>query len=142
MSQIQWSGEFETGNEQIDTQHQHLVEIVNKFDSALQKGKGRRVMGEILRDLVGYTQEHFTCEEAIMAEAEYSQLKLHQAQHRQLLAKVERFQFDFSQGKRLSRDMQEFLKYWLMNHIRVDDMAFAASDEATVQSEVEDPVPT
>ncbi len=127
MSQINWSSELETGNEEIDGQHQHLVDIINLFENSLKKGKGPRVMGEILRDLVGYTQEHFTYEEGVMAEADYENLKLHQAQHHQLLQKVERFQFEISQGKRLSKEMHEFLNYWFVNHIKVDDMAFAAS---------------
>ena len=127
MAQIEWSKEYETGIEEVDSQHKHLVEIVNKFESALQKGKGRRVMGEILRDLVGYTQEHFTYEEEVMAAADYEGLKLHKSQHRQLLQKVERYQFDFIQGKRISQDMHDFLHYWLMNHIKIDDLAFAAS---------------
>ncbi len=127
MSQIKWSREFETGNRDVDAQHQRLVEIVNKFEGSLQRGKGRLVMGEILRDLVGFTQEHFTSEESLMAGAGYDKLKPHQDQHRQLMQKVERFQFDFAQGMLLSREMHDFLQHWLMNHIKIDDLAFAAS---------------
>ncbi len=140
MAQIQWSKEYETGIAEVDSQHKHLVEIVNKFESALQKGKGWRIMGEILRDLVGYTQEHFTYEEAVMAAADYEGLKLHKSQHRQLLQKVERYQFDFIQGKRISRDIHDFLHYWLMNHIKIDDLAFAASLASPVE-ESEDAIP-
>lgn len=125
MSQIAWSADFETGNTEIDGQHQNLVGIVNKFAAAVEIGKGRRIMGDILRDLVGYTQEHFLYEESLMKEAEYSNLTLHVAQHHQLLEKVQRFQFDFNQGKRLTREVHAFLQYWLMNHIQVDDVAFA-----------------
>ncbi len=145
MAQIQWSSEYETGNEKVDAQHQHLVEIVNKFETALDKGKGRQVMGEILRELVGYTQEHFTFEEEVMSAAGYEGLKLHKAQHRQLLQKVERYQFEFSQGKRLSRTVHDFLNYWLMNHIKIDDLAFAASlaggTEATAEDATGEEVP-
>jgi len=129
MAQIQWSTEYETGNPEVDGQHRKLVDIVNRFEAAFAVGKGRRVMQEILAELIDYTREHFTAEEAIMREAGYDNLELHTAQHRQLLKKVQRFQVEYHQGKRLSRDVDSFLNYWLLNHIQVDDMAFARRQE-------------
>ncbi len=136
MALIQWKDEYNLGIESIDAQHKHLVEIVNKFDEAMRKGKGSRVMNEILNDLVGYTQEHFADEEKYMGEAGYPGLVKHQAQHRQLLQKVERFQFEFNQeGRRVTANVQEFLKYWLTSHILKDDKAYAeAMKKETVES--------
>ena len=128
MALIKWTDEYKLGIECIDDQHKQLVDIVNKFDESLLKGKGPRVMNEILNDLVGYTQEHFADEERYMAEAGYEHLKPHQAQHRQLLQEVERFQFEFNQeGRRVTSEVQEFLKYWLTSHILEDDKVFAES---------------
>ncbi len=128
MALIKWTDDFNLGIESVDAQHRHLVEIVNKFDEAMCKGKGSRVMNEILNDLVGYTQEHFADEEKIMTEAGYEGLKRHQAQHRQLLQKVERFQYEFNtEHRRVTSTVQDFLKYWLTSHILKDDKAFAAS---------------
>jgi len=128
MSLIKWTDELTLGIESVDQQHHQLVDIINKFDEAAHKGKDSRIMNEILNDLVGYTQEHFADEEKIMTEADYKGLKKHQAQHRQLLQKVERFQFEFnSEGKRLTGPMQEFLKYWLTSHILKEDKTFAAA---------------
>jgi len=62
MALIRWKDEYELGVGHIDAQHQHLVDIVNKFDEARQQGKNLRLMTEILNDLVGYTQEHFADE--------------------------------------------------------------------------------
>ena len=126
MAHIEWKSEYATGVVVLDEQHQHLVEIINKFEDALQKGKGTRQMNEILRDLVGYTQEHFAAEETLMAEAGYEGLKLHQSQHRQLMQKIERFQFEFNgAGKRITAEVHEFLSYWLVTHILRDDLLYA-----------------
>lgn len=128
MARIEWKKEFETGVALVDEQHRNLVEIINRFEDALQKGKGSRQANEILNELMGYTQEHFATEERLMAEAGYPQLKLHQSQHRQLLQKVERFQFDFNgAGRRITAELHEFLGYWLLTHIQRDDRAFGAS---------------
>lgn len=136
MALIKWTAELATGIDSIDEQHKHLVDIVNKFDEAMHRGKGSRIMTEILNDLVGYTQEHFADEEKIMADAGYESLKRHKAQHRQLLQKVERFQFEFDvEGRRVTNTVQEFLKYWLTSHILKEDKAFAASQvDETVES--------
>ncbi|MBK7670062.1 MAG: bacteriohemerythrin [bacterium] len=126
MANIEWKTEYETGVPLIDEQHRHLVEIINKFEDALQRGKGSRQMNEIIKDLIGYTQEHFATEERLMAEAGYEHLKLHQSQHRQLMQKVERFQFEFNgAGKRITAEMHEFLAYWLVTHILRDDKAYS-----------------
>ncbi len=127
MAFINWSDEFRIDGGSIDDQHRQLVEIVNRFEEACRRGQGRRVMGDILNDLMGYTQEHFAFEEKVMEEAGYEGLKQHQSQHRQLIQKLEKFQFDFnSQGRRVTCDMKDFLKYWLTSHILKEDQAFAA----------------
>ena len=82
-------------------------------------------MNEILNDLIGYTTEHFAHEERLLEEAGYSKLKQHQSQHRKLLQRVERLQFEFDQqGKRITTEVREFLKFWLVNHILKDDKAY------------------
>lgn len=125
MARIEWKAEYETGVAVIDEQHRNLVEIINRFEEALQKGKASRQANQILNDLTGYTQEHFATEERLMAEAGYPHLKTHQSQHRQLLQKVERFQFEFNAaGRRITAELHEFLGYWLINHIQRDDRAF------------------
>jgi hemerythrin-like metal-binding protein len=135
MAFIEWTSEFETGIERIDQQHKTLVEIVNKFDEATRRGKGSQIMTEILCDLVGYTSEHFADEERLMEEVEYPKFKHHQNQHRQLLQKVERLQFEFDQqGKRITSEVREFLKNWLINHILKDDMAYVPSMVEKVNS--------
>jgi len=125
MAFIDWTDEFSCKIESIDAQHQQLVEITNKFAYGLQRGKGSRQMNEILNELVGYTQEHFIFEEKLMEEAGYPKLKQHQSQHRQLIQKIERFQYDFENGgKRITLEVREFLKYWLTSHILKDDKAY------------------
>jgi len=125
MALIDWTDDFKTGITKMDDQHRHLVEIVNKFDDAAKRGKGSRIMTEILNELIGYTVEHFTAEEKLMEDSQYAKLKQHRSQHRQLLQRVERLQFEFDQqGKRITVEVRDFLKYWLVNHILKEDKAY------------------
>ena len=125
MAFINWSEDFITGIDSIDEQHRHLVDLANKFEEASRRGRGSRIMSEILNDLVGYTQEHFAHEEKIMEDSGFPAAKKHMAQHRQLLQKVERFQYDFeNDGRRVTTDVRELLRYWVRSHILQDDMAY------------------
>ena len=124
MVAVAWSDKLNIGIAKVDEEHQKLVEILNQLDEAMRTGKGSRIMGEILSQLVEYTKFHFASEEELMIEAEYPKLKLHQAQHRQLVEKVEKLNKKFhNSGQRITKETMEFLKYWLTNHILVDDMA-------------------
>ncbi len=125
MAFINWSEEFITGIKSIDDQHRNLVDLVNKFEEASRRGKGSRIMSEILKNLVGYTQEHFAHEEKIMKECEFPGLEQHRARHRQLLQKIEQFQFEFdTEGHRITVAVRELLIYWVRSHIVQDDMAY------------------
>lgn len=127
MALIDWTDDFKIGIESIDGQHWKLVEIVNKFDDAAKHGKGSRVMNEVLCELIDYTAEHFIFEENLLKEAEYPKLKQHRSQHSQLLQRIERLQFEFNQqGKRITAEVREFLKYWLVSHILKEDKAYVA----------------
>ncbi|MEN8006466.1 MAG: bacteriohemerythrin [Candidatus Krumholzibacteriota bacterium] len=136
MAFINWTEEFITGIPSIDEQHRRLVDLANKFEEAGRRGRGSRVMSDILNDLVGYTQEHFAHEEKIMAESGFPETKQHTARHRQLMQKVERFQYEFeTEGRPVTADVREFLRYWVRSHILQDDMAYAAHlKQALVQS--------
>ncbi len=128
MALVEWTDELETGIPSVDTQHQTLVEIINKFDLGARKGQGSHIMNEILSELIQYTGEHFVHEEKLMLDADFKKLHQHQSQHRQLLEKIEKLQDDFNnKDKRITKDVREFLKYWLVNHIMKEDKAFAES---------------
>lgn len=126
MALIEWSEELSVGVPALDEQHKHLVEIINRFEDARRRGKGSRIMEEIMNDLFGYTQEHFAFEEKWMKEAGYEKLAQHQSQHRQLLQKIERLQFEYSQaGRRITAEVSELFKYWLTSHILGNDKAYS-----------------
>jgi len=132
MAFIDWSEEFTTGIPSIDEQHRHLLDLINKFEEADRRGRGSRIMSDILNDLAGYTQEHFAHEERIMEECGYPGLDEHTARHRRLLQKVERFQFDFgAHGGEITQEFREYLQHWVRTHILEHDMAYVAHLNAT-----------
>ena len=126
MAPIAWSDTYSVGNTTLDDQHRRLFEVANSLEEAIEKNRGQRVMEAVLRELVGYTQEHFAFEEQLMAEAGYPDLAAHQARHRQLIQKVERFEYELNvEGHRISREVRDFLQGWLSSHILEEDKGYA-----------------
>jgi len=125
MAAVEWSDALSIGIPQTDEEHRQLVEILNELDDAKRTGKGTRIMGDVLTRLIEYTVSHFESEEQLMEESGYPGFELHRKQHLQLVKKVGRFRDQFyGGGRRITKEMMEFLKYWLTNHILADDMAF------------------
>ena len=128
MTAIPWSQDYSVGVAAIDDQHRQLFEILNRLDEAIEKRRGQRELTEVLREMVGYTQEHFAFEEKLMAEAGFAGLEAHQARHRRIIQKVERFDYELNvEGHRISRDVRDFLQGWLTSHIMEEDKAYAAA---------------
>ena len=122
MALIEWTRDLSVEIDALDDQHRQLVDIVNQYDDAIRRELEPRQINEILNDLIGYTQEHFGYEENLLAEAGYPGIRHHQDLHRQFLQKIERFQFDFVQGDaKVLQEIREYLKYWLISHIVMDD---------------------
>ena len=125
-AKIIWDSNFETGIPEVDTQHKHLVDIINTLADSI----GHTSM-ETLKDIVGrlkdYALYHFQTEEKIMEGAGYRELQEHRAEHASFVDQVLLFDLDVilaSEG--LAWDMHHFLRGWLTNHILVVDKKFAS----------------
>ena len=79
-----------------------------------------------LDELERYTVTHFTAEEAFMRSHGYSNFEAHKKQHDQFISRVRSERQSIEAGGPVSLDMINFLKDWLINHILVQDKAYAA----------------
>lgn len=126
MALIVWSDKLSVGIRSIDAQHGILVDTVNELHDAMLKGQARSVTEPLLRNLVAYTRDHFSAEEALMAKANYPDLDQHRAKHRALTQKVESYIERFARGDiTLSVHLLNFLRDWLTNHIQREDRAYS-----------------
>jgi hemerythrin len=113
-----WKEEYCVGIGIIDSQHKHLVELLNAVYDASKVGKGREVLGKALEDLITYTTVHFATEEDYMKLHAYPDYEAHHAEHCALTEKVQAFWTQW-QGRKvaLTADVLTFLRDWLTNHI-------------------------
>lgn len=122
---IQWSSDYELGDEVVDFQHKKLVLLLNQLHDAVESNTQQLLVEISLDELVKYTQTHFTQEESIMDDTEgltSDFVDSHKKAHRNFVDKIENFKKEYYAGKaEVSQELITFLKDWLVNHILVTD---------------------
>ncbi len=123
---IIWNSTFQTGHESIDTQHLHLVDIINTLADSIGHSSKETLVGTVT-ELKDYAEQHFRTEEDIMESACSPHLSAHRTEHRAFIDQVTLFDLDVilaSEG--LAADMLYFLRNWLTHHILQEDKKFMA----------------
>jgi hemerythrin len=125
MAFIDWNDTYSVGVVKIDNQHKRLVQIINELSDAMGAGKGKDVLGNVLKELITYVNTHFKTEEEMMVQFGYQEYENHRYEHEKLTDEVKRFFDDYQAGKALlSVQIMNFLRSWLMDHIVVKDKKF------------------
>jgi hemerythrin len=123
---FEWNHSYSIGIASIDAQHRTLFDLSAKLHQAMSAGQGKAAVGPILERLVQYTQAHFAHEERLMRLHDYPDLPAHKAQHDALTKQVADFNAKFKSGQAaITVQLLQFLKNWLVDHIRGCDMKYA-----------------
>lgn len=125
---FQWDEGYRIGIEEIDRQHQALVEMISILDAAVSEGVAAAVVAKLLTDLRAYTRIHFAAEEQLMLEGscDPEHLRAHLRQHRDFersLSQIRRA-YDVS-GPAVAGSLLEFLLNWLKSHMLASDREMA-----------------
>jgi hemerythrin len=119
---ITWEPEWSTGHQEIDRQHQTLVESLNRLRVAVDEGRGEEELGWCLSFLKAYSRVHFRTEETLMAAYPGYDGSAHTATHERLLNQVDVLFRRFLRGEtQLSGTTLETLETWLLDHIQGAD---------------------
>lgn len=127
MMQVQWNQDLAVGIELVDTQHQALIERLNRMAVAVEERQGEREIARTLGFLIDYTHYHFSAEEGYMEKAGYPELPAHRLLHKEFTTTLDELKRDFEEEgstKPLARALNAFLGNWLVNHIRTIDRKF------------------
>ncbi len=122
-----WNASFETGVSKMDAQHVKLVGMVNDLYRAMRQQKAKEVMNGIVDGLISYTAKHFKDEEVVMERAGYPDIDKHKEIHVSLVSKVLEVQKNLHSGQgAVGMDLLNFLKDWLVKHIKGTDKKYGA----------------
>lgn len=123
---VQWLDSYCIGLPEIDDQHQTLVDLINDLWAAIAANAPIEDSAKILGRLEQYTIAHFAAEETMMRMINYPDFENHQRAHRHFVERLQAEKARHQKGEKLSLDILHFLKDWLVNHILVNDKAYAA----------------
>ena len=125
MTFMKWNTNLSVNVAEIDSQHQHLVQLLNDLSDAMKEGKGKEILAEIINGLILYTKTHFATEEKYFDRFSYPEAISHKQEHTIFVEKVAKFKEDFDKGNQLvSIPILSFLRDWLVNHINGSDMKY------------------
>lgn len=124
METIVWDESLSVGVSEIDDQHKRLIEFINELGSFIFGSRGDdNPIQSVLSGLFNYTIYHFFTEEQIMQETGYPNYSKHKTEHVNLTAEVISYLDRFVKGEKdIHLEVFEFLKGWLMGHIKVSDI--------------------
>jgi len=140
MESFHWDKHFLTGLAEVDEQHHHLVDIINRFGSLLAENKiVFKDVETLFKELAEYSHYHFEEEEALMARIGIDHRHLHQhiKIHQSFLDEVSNLYSGVTENNLDSaKHLLNFLTHWLAYHILGEDQNMARQIEA-IQSGVE-----
>lgn len=123
MSFVQWTIDLATGFDDIDEQHQQLIDRINNFYDADQT-RDRNLIAKALKELIDYTTYHFQQEEKMLEDAGYHLLEQHKKVHINFLSRVATYQSRFENGDDIGEELLTLLDGWLFRHIRINDHGY------------------
>lgn len=124
---MRWSNSLSVGLESIDSQHKVLIDLINSLFREMNSGKGKQAVSSALGKLIEYTGSHFAFEEDLFEKHGYAEKDVHKEIHKQLVSQVVDFQTQFDSGEKdISLELMEFLKDWLIKHIKGTDKKYSS----------------
>lgn len=123
---ILWTADMETGLDCIDADHRALVDLLNRLAAALGGDAPDRAVRYLLNRVLEHSKAHFALEEGMMERAGAPGLETHRALHQHLLKDLLAIIDHHAAGAYADLDhlMHNYLKYWLIDHIRNVDAVY------------------
>ncbi len=124
MSYWSWDPSLSIGIEEIDNQHQRIVNYLNELDEA-NTLRDREKVSHVLMGLLDYTRTHFSFEEQLLEKSGYPLSSSHRQVHETFVSHMNNFRIRHEKGEDITRQLMSELRIWLTNHIKKDDADYA-----------------
>ncbi|MDR3630915.1 MAG: bacteriohemerythrin [Desulfocapsaceae bacterium] len=128
MDDIIWDPAWDIGNELIDTQHLKWVRIFNRLHKAVLSDADVNldaVQKSTLKEILDYTNFHFSSEEDLMRETAYPEAHSHWRLHKEFNNMIYEKNRTVEEGDIiLNSALLSLMKNWLLLHIQIEDQKF------------------
>ena len=125
MAHIEWTDDLSVGMDDIDKQHRQFIRLMDKTQTAIDRGASRKEVGAIVSELVDYGRCHFETEEQYFEKFKYPYAKEHIREHEKLLRNIVAYSDRFEDGQEIAQELLTFLENWLVEHLKKHDMKYS-----------------
>lgn len=124
-SAIEWNEELFLGIQEIDQQHEQLINLANQIFEGFKQEKSKKEIKDALRNFIDFTSYHFGTEEEYFAQSNYKKSKEHIQEHKTFIKKLKAFQAEYSSSKKAKgEDISTYILSWIVNHINIEDKLY------------------
>ncbi len=126
MKMITWTDSLSVGIIEIDEQHKKLFTLLNKASEMVQNNKPKEHLISSIKDIISFTQIHFSTEEKMFKVCKYTHAKKHMEEHQKMISKATSFLSEYSNNKILiTETTMSFFMDWIINHITSCDLTYS-----------------
>ena len=133
----QFTNDCLIGIPEIDNEHAHLFELLNKTDAALhaEDADVAAITARLLNELYEYAVTHFAHEEAYMLSIDDPELNRQSAEHEAFRDKVTSAMNASELTLETAQDLLSFLAKWLYRHILGSDILIGKFKKADTSND-------
>ncbi|RKZ46209.1 MAG: hemerythrin-like metal-binding protein [Gammaproteobacteria bacterium] len=122
MNLVEWRDEFKIGIEEVDFEHQELIELINELYAETKKEDSALAVMDCLEEIFAKISAHFALEEKVMRDLQYDEYEDHKEDHELLLDSIMDIMDEYADDTGL--DEEEFadrLNNWFVRHFSTKD---------------------
>ena len=124
---LEWNDKFLIGIDQLDFEHQDLLDRLNALHAALSEATDKEKISQCLGGIYARLEIHFALEERVMREGDYEDFDAHYSEHAKMLNAFADLMHEVEdkEGIEYSATVREALRHWLLDHIMSSDKKMA-----------------
>jgi hemerythrin len=125
MKQAVHAKPLKTGEKATDTEHDLQLQLIDSLAESIEKGSDFSPARYVLDQFIEFSDMHFLSEQLVMRLHNYPGYEPHLEEHTKLMKKVRDIRDSVVRGdQKLSQELVEGLREWLLTHIATKDVAF------------------
>jgi hemerythrin len=122
MALVEWRDDFKIGIEEVDFEHQEMIELINDSYNEAKKSDSTIAVMDSLGEIFLKISAHFALEEKEMRTLNYDQYEDHKEDHEKLLDSIRDIMDEYEEEAILDEeDFGNRLKDWFVNHFSTKD---------------------